>query len=173
MNHQRIMIIGCGGSGKSTLARQIGKISGLPVVHLDQLFWRKGWVHVSQEEFDHLLSKALEGDRWIVDGNFDRTMQMRLQRCDTVIYLDRSRWVCLYRVCKRVLQNLGKTRPDMGEGCPEKVDLEFLTWIWNFNKEFRNKYCQLLNESSDKETFIVKKRSEYESLLRKFAQEAH
>ena len=66
---KRIMIIGCGGSGKSTLARQLGDKTGLPVVHLDQLFWRPGWVHISREEFNAAHREAVMGERWIIDGN--------------------------------------------------------------------------------------------------------
>ena len=92
---ERIMIIGCGGSGKSTLARQLGEITGLPVVHLDKLFWTPGWVSLSREEFDKVHREAISQEKWIMDGNFDRTIPERLARCDTVIYLDFSRWACL------------------------------------------------------------------------------
>ena len=89
---ERIMIIGCGGSGKSTLARQLGEKLKLPVVHLDQLFWRPGWVSISKDEFDCVHEAALAEEKWIMDGNFDRTIPRRLERCDTVIYLDFSRF---------------------------------------------------------------------------------
>ena len=92
---ERIMIIGCGGSGKSTLARELGEKLKLPVVHLDKLFWTPGWVPVSREEFDKRHLAALERDKWIIDGNFDRTIPARLQYCDTVLYLDYSRFACV------------------------------------------------------------------------------
>ena len=95
---ERIMIIGCGGAGKSTLARQLGEKLGLPVVHLDQLFWRPGWVNVSREEFDSLHREALAQERWIMDGNFDRTMDARIKRCDTAFSLDFRRFACLMGV---------------------------------------------------------------------------
>ena len=88
---ERIVIIGCGGAGKSTLARQLGEKLRIPVVHLDKLFWRPGWVQVPKEEFDALLRAELAKEKWIMDGNFDRTIPERLARCDTVIYLDFSR----------------------------------------------------------------------------------
>ena len=154
---ERIMIIGCGGAGKSTLARQLGEKLGLPVVHLDQLFWRPGWVNVSREEFDSLHREALAQERWIMDGNFDRTMDERIKRCDTAIYLDFSRFACLMGVCKRVLTTYGKVRPDMGEGCPERIDWEFLKWVWDFNKNKREKNYRLLNESEGVETIVLKK----------------
>lgn len=137
---ERVMIIGCGGAGKSTLARQLGEVTGLPVVHLDKLFWKSGWVESSKAEIDEKIRQAAACPRWIMDGNYNRTLEQRLERADTVIYLDFPRMVCLWGVFKRLLTNLGKVRPDMPEGCPEKVDLEFLRWIWNFNKDKRPQY---------------------------------
>ena len=122
---ERIIIIGCGGAGKSTLARKLGEVLDLPVVHLDKLFWKPGWVETSHEEFDALLAQELAKDHWIMDGNFNRTMPERMKRCDTIIYLDFSRFACLMGVLKRVITTYGKVRPDMGEGCPERIDLEF------------------------------------------------
>ena len=162
---ERIMIIGCGGSGKSTLARKLGEKTGLPVVHLDKLFWNPGWVSVSQEEFDRRHDAALAGDRWIIDGNFNRTLPRRLERCDTVIYLDYSRMACLLGVMKRILTTYGTVRPDMGEGCPERVDWEFLVWIWNFNKTKRKKYYDLLSAQTGKTIHIFKNRRQLNEYL--------
>ena len=145
---ERIVIIGCGGAGKSTLARQLGEKLDIPVVHLDKLFWRPGWVSISQTEYDVLHRQELAKERWIIDGNFDRTIPERLARCDTVIYLDFSRFACLMGVLKRVFTTYGKVRPDMGEGCPERIDWDFLKWVWDFNKNKREKNYRLLNEAN-------------------------
>ena len=110
---KRILIIGSSGSGKSTLSRTLKEKLQLPVVHLDQLFWRAGWEHVTREEFDALLQTELEKDAWILDGNFDRTLPVRLTYADTVIFFDLPRLVCLWRVFKRVRTFRGRTRPDM------------------------------------------------------------
>ena len=131
---ERILIIGCGGAGKSTLARQLGDKLNIPVVHLDKLFWKPGWVEMPKDEFDALLRQEMAKERWIMDGNFNRTLPERIARCDTMIYLDFSRFACLCGVIKRVLTTYGKVRPDMGDGCPERIDWEFLKWVWNFNK---------------------------------------
>lgn len=128
---QRIMIIGSGGSGKSTLSVELGKMLNLRVVHMDKLHWHK-WKATPSEEFREKLSNELDSDNWIVDGNYVSTMDLRAERCDSVIYLDFSKWLCLYRVIKRRIQHSGRVRPDMGEGCIEKVDLEFLIWIYRF-----------------------------------------
>ena len=155
---ERIMIIGCGGAGKSTLARQLGAKLNLPVVHLDKLFWRPGWEQISREEFDRHHREALAQEKWIIDGNYDRTMGERAKYCDTIIYLDFSRAACLMGVAKRVLTSYGRVRPDMAEGCPERFDLEFIKWIWDFNKNNREKTYRLLNETEGKETIVLKNR---------------
>ena len=131
---QRILIIGCPGSGKSTLARRLGMKTGLPVVHLDALYWLPGWIERSKEDFDARLQSELEKPRWIIDGNFTRTLSMRLERCDAVIWLDYDRLSCLTDVLKRVLTHLGLVRPDMGAGCPERFNAEFLRYVWAFRK---------------------------------------
>lgn len=156
---KRVMIIGCGGAGKSTLARKLGEKTGLPVIHLDQIFWSPGnWQHLEKEEFDALLMQELEKPAWILDGNFNRTMELRLEKCDTVIYLDYSRWICLLQWIKRVVTHWGRTRPDMGPECNEWFDPEFALWIWNFNKTHRAEYYDMLSAQKDKTICIFRNR---------------
>ena len=166
--HKRILLIGCGGSGKSTLARTIGEKTGLPVVHLDRIYWKTGWQSLPREEFDSLLAAELQKSEWIIDGNFDRTIPLRLEYCDAVIFLDLPRFVCVFGVIGRILKNYGRTRSDMGEGCPEKFDLSFLKWVWNFNNQKRAKYLSLLNESG-KTFYRVRSRRELPALIEKIA----
>ncbi len=155
---ERILIIGCGGAGKSTLARQLGEKLGLPVVHLDKLFWHPGWVESAKEEIDAKIHTEMAKPRWIMDGNYNRTLPERVKHCDTIIYLDFSRMACLMGVIKRVITTYGTVRPDMGEGCPERFDREFLRWVWNYNKEKRERNYQLLNEATHAETIVLKNR---------------
>lgn len=155
---ERVVIIGCGGAGKSTLARQLGEKLDIPVVHLDKLFWKTGWVEMPKDEFDELHRREIAKEKWIMDGNFNRTMEERIARCDTVIYLDFSRVACLLGVVKRVLTTYGTVRPDMGEGCPERVDLDFLKWVWGYNKNKRERNYRLLNEATHAETIVLKNR---------------
>lgn len=162
----RVMIIGCGGAGKSTLARKLGEKTGLPVVHLDQIWWAPGhWQHIEKPEFDEKLALELQKPRWILDGNFNRTIEQRLEVCDTVIYLDYPRLVCLKNWLGRVIKNWGRHRPDMTEGCTEWIDPEFVKWIWNFNKNNRARYYALLNNAGDKEVVILKSRRQAERFL--------
>ena len=163
---ERILIIGCGGAGKSTLARKLGEKTGLPVVHLDQIFWSPGnWEHLSREEFDMLLMQELEKPNWILDGNYDRTMQLRLEKCDTVIYLDYSRMVCIAQWLKRVITNWGRARQDMAPGCNEWFDPEFFRWLWTFNKTHRQQYYALLSQQTDKAVYIFKHRRQLNRFL--------
>ena len=164
---ERILIIGCGGAGKSTLARQLGEKLNLPVVHLDKLFWKPGWVESAKEEIDAKIMEELCKPQWIMDGNYNRTLPRRLEYCDTVIYLDFSRFACLMGVAKRILTTYGTVRPDMGEGCPERIDFAFLKWIWNFNADRREEYYRLLNETGGVEKLVLKNRRQ----VRKFLEE--
>ena len=169
---ERIMIIGCGGSGKSTLARQLGEKTGLPVIHLDRIFWSPGnWQHLEKAEFDGLLQRELAKPQWIMDGNFNRTMPLRLEKCDTAIYLDYNRFVCIFSWLKRVISNWGKTRPDMAPGCNEKIDLEFARWIWSFNKKYRKQYRELLTRQQDKNIYIFKNRRQLKIFLKQLSRE--
>ena len=168
---KRVIIVGCGGAGKSTLARQLGEITGLPVVHLDKIFWKPGWVPISREEFDAALQVEMAKEKWIMDGNFDRTLPARIKRCDTVIYMDFSRIACLLGVAKRILTTYGKVRPDMGEGCPERVDLEFLKWVWTFNKNKRQRYYGLFREASHAQVMIFKNRRQTKQYLKELCKQ--
>ncbi len=162
---ERILIIGCGGAGKSTLARQLGEKLGIPVVHLDKLFWHPGWVESTQEEIDAKIRAELKKEQWIMDGNYGRTLPERLGYCDTVIYLDFSRSVCLLGVGKRILTTYGTVRPDMGPGCPERLDWDFLKWVWAFNARHREEYHRMLNAAEGIEAIVLKSRREVKRFL--------
>ena len=129
---KRIMIVGNGGAGKSTLAQKIGQVLTLPVHHLDSLFWQPGWVETEREVFIQKQQQILSNDRWVVDGNYSGTMDVRIASADTVILLDYSRWVCLWGVISRRIKYRNSTRPDVGEGCPERLDWAFLKWVFTY-----------------------------------------
>ena len=163
---ERILMVGCGGAGKSTLARQLGEKLNLPVVHLDSIFWLPNWVERNRDEFDELVRQELMKDQWIMDGNYNRTMPERVKYCDTIIYLDFSRLACVFGVLKRIITTYGTVRPDMGAGCPERFDLDFLKWVWNFNKNKRERYYRLLNETPHAQTIVLKNRRMVKSFLK-------
>ncbi|RDU35527.1 DNA topology modulation protein [Neobacillus piezotolerans] len=163
---KRIAIIGSGGAGKSTFARKLGKKLGKKVYHLDALFWKPGWVPMDRNDFLHLQNGIMEGDEWIIDGNFGGTMDARLEKADTVIFLHYSTIRCLYRVVKRRIQYQGRTRPDMGEGCPEKLDLEFISWVAGYNRKKAPFILEKLAELKGKQIYIFTRPSEAETFLR-------
>ncbi|NMP23637.1 topology modulation protein [Sulfobacillus harzensis] len=128
---QRILVMGVSsGAGKSTFARRLSLRTGLPVYHLDAIFWQPGWVELSRDEFYQRQAAIAAQDAWIIEGNYTSVgYEMRLARADAIIYLEVSLVRCLYRIYKRRIQYRNTTRPDMGPGCPEKVDWAFLRFI--------------------------------------------
>jgi len=124
---KRVAVVGSSGAGKSTFARRLGERTGLPVIHLDELYWRPGWDPTPDDEWDQVVTELAAGDEWIIDGNYSRTMEMRARRADTVVFLDYPRVGCLARVLRRTLTNYG--RAVQAPGCPEKIDLQFLKWV--------------------------------------------
>jgi len=132
---RKICIIGSAGSGKSTLAIRLAAWSGLPVIHLDKHYWKPGWVATPSDEWDQKIESFIKEERWILDGNYSRTLSNRVEKADLVVFLDVPRWVCLFRVLKRRVRYHKKNRDDMAFGCIEKIDFEFLRWIWNFPRK--------------------------------------
>ncbi len=132
----RIVILGNAGSGKSTLARRLGERLNLRVVHLDTLFWEPGWREPEDNAFRTRVSAAVAGDRWVCEGNYSRRIfDLRLPRADMVIWLDTPRVICAGRVALR--SALGRPRPDLPVGCYERLDTEFLRFVWNFDRKTR------------------------------------
>lgn len=158
---KRILVIGGPGSGKSTFSRRLAEQLELPLIHLDQLYWRDDWAHCSREEFDQLLQQELDKPQWIIDGNFNRTIPHRLSFCDTVFYFDLPTIVQLWGVTQRILSNYGKTRPDMGGNCVERFDKqkpEFYKSILNFNRQHRKNYYAMLENTPDVDVIVFKSR---------------
>jgi adenylate kinase family enzyme len=129
---RRIIIIGSGGSGKTTLAKAIAARTGLPVIHLDRLFWHPGWVPTPDEEWDAVIDELVSREQWIMDGNYGRTLARRIAAADTVVFLDAHPFVSLWRIIKRRIQNRGRVREDVAPGCPERLNWEFVHWVLTF-----------------------------------------
>ncbi len=162
---RRILIIGSGGAGKSTLARQLGAELGLPVYHLDQLYWKPGWVKSSREEFADKQATVLRMPEWIIDGNFGETIQARLDAADTVIFLDFPTRVCLWGVFRRYFRYRNRTRPDMTEGSPEKFpDWDFLWWILSYRTTRRPRVMRRL--AGVQRAIVLQSRKEVDAFRR-------
>lgn len=159
---KKILIIGSGGAGKSTFSRRLSELTGIEVFHLDKLHWKPDWVEPSKDEWRKTVENLVEKDSWILDGNFGGTIDLRLKKCDTAILLDVPRTICFYRVLKRRLKYRGTNRPDMTEGCNEKVDLEFLGWIWNYPKKNKPQIEEKLKRY-ETEKCVIRLRSKRET----------
>jgi len=134
---RRVLIVGNSGGGKSTLARALGAKLGLPVIHLDVLFWKTGWVESDDDEFRARVAEALQAPAWIADGNFGGTWDLRMPMADTIVWIDQPRLLCLWRAIRRVFVYRDGTRPDMAEGCRETIDLKFYGFIWTYDRKVR------------------------------------
>ncbi len=152
---RRIVILGCSGAGKSTLARTLGQRLHIPVFHLDAILWKPGWVMSSREDEIAAQRRIVAGESWIIDGNYAASLDVRLPRADTLIYLDYPRWKCLWRALARWLRHRGRQRPDMGARCPEKFDWEFLCWIWNFRRDVRPGVLEKIRAWRDRATVVI------------------
>jgi adenylate kinase family enzyme len=131
---QRVVVMGPPGSGKSTLARQLGARHGLPVFHLDQVFWQAGWVETPADIFKAEVERLAALPAWIIEGNYTATLAPRLAAADTLVFLDVPAPIALMRVIRRLLRNYGRVRPDAAPGCPERLDLAFLRFVWSWNR---------------------------------------
>lgn len=129
---KRVVVLGICGSGKSTFARRLQQKLSLPLFHLDQIFWRAGWNSISREELKTRVLEIASTDEWIIEGVYFSSIHERLARADTVVLLEMSRYRALWRIVRRVVRYLGATRPDMSEGCPERIDWEFVRYVWSF-----------------------------------------
>ena len=151
---KKILVIGSGGAGKSTFSRRLHDILEIEVIHLDTIYWHPGWVETPKPEWRKIVEEMLKRDSWIIDGNYSGTLDIRLEACDTVIFLDITRAICLWRVLKRVLFYRRGRRPDMAQGCHEKFSLEFMRWIWDYPNRTRPKVLRRLEEISQRKSII-------------------
>ena len=167
---QRILVIGCGGSGKSTFSAKLARATGLPIHHLDSLYWRPGWNHPPKAQWEGKVRELVRRRKWIIDGSYFGTLDLRLSQADAVVFFDLSRWICLWRVLKRRVQNMGRGhRLGMPEGCPERIYGTFLKWIWNYRKTDRPKVMEKMARFSEKgRVFHVEEAVEARRLIENF-----
>jgi len=143
---QRVLVIGIPGAGKSTFSRKLAQRTGLPLIHLDKEFWQPGWKVTPREEWRPKVASLVARDAWVMDGNYDSSLDLRLPRADMVVWFDYPRRVALPRVLLCVAKTYGRVREDLAPGCPEKIDLEFLRYIWEFPHKERPRVVASLAE---------------------------
>lgn len=171
---KRVMIIGFSGAGKSTLAAQIADLIGCKATHLDSLHWLPNWTENTPENERELLRPVIESEKWVIDGNYSKVLyNERINAADTIIFLDFNRFLCLYRVLKRYFKYKGKNRPDMGTGCDEKLDFEFISWVLHKGRKpkMRKKRLKLLKqleaERPEKKIYILRTPKQVDGFLKR------
>ena len=153
----KVIVIGCPGSGKSTFSRRLRDETGLPLFYLDMIWHKPDRSNITRDEFDHRLREILHKDKWIIDGNYLRTLPMRLEECDTVFLLDFEQDVCLSGAYSRI----GKQREDM-PWVELELNEEFKQWIMDFHKDQLPVIYDLLEQYRSKTIVIFKTRRELE-----------
>ena len=161
---KKVIIIGCPGGGKSTFGRKLRDATGLPLYHLDMMYWNEDRTTVSKEVFLKRLQDAMSKPEWIIDGNYGSTMETRLNACDTVFFLDYNVEVCIAGVEERK----GQPRSDMPWVESGATDEEFIDFIKNYNSECRPGVMSLLEKYSSKNIIVFTSREEADKYLLSF-----
>lgn len=165
----KIAVIGYAGSGKSTLTRTLGERYGIPVLHFDTVQFTPGWQERDREEAHRMVHDFMENPEWVIDGTYSKfEYERRMEEADQIIFLDFSRFSCFFRAWKRYFSFRGKQRPDMADGCNEKMDLEFIWWLlWEGRtRKKREKFQHVLNAYPEK-TVVLKNQKETDRFLEK------
>jgi adenylate kinase family enzyme len=164
-DYSHIIIIGSAGSGKSWLAKRVAALTGYPLSHLDVEFWQPGWVKTPKEDWISRQQQLISRDKWIIDGHYQSTLELRFQAADLVIFLDINRWICILGALSRH----GKKRSDLPDYLNERLDgefVEFCKWIWNFPGNGRKKTLSLHQKYPEKEFLVFSSRRQMKAMLR-------
>lgn len=160
---ERVAIVGSGGAGKSTFAKALGERTGLPVIHLDRHYWKPGWIETSRDEWRQRQSELFAADRWIADGNYGGTFDERFARADTVIIIARPRLACVLAAVTRSARNHGK--PIQADGCPERFQVAFYRWIWNYERDSRPRLDAALERHDHVDVVVLRTRHDMAHFL--------
>lgn len=161
----KIILVGSAGSGKSHMARKLAAILRYPLVHLDNEFWKPGWVKTPKEEWIAKQKRLLAGEKWIIDGNYESSLELRFEAAELVIFLDLPRVRCIWNALRRH----GKKRSDLPDYLEEKLDGEFVDfckWIWSFPKKGKRTILDLHQKYPYKPFLVIKNRRQMRRVLR-------
>lgn len=163
---RRVLVIGSSGAGKSVFAARLAERTGLPLVHLDAIYWSPGWVATPKEAWTRTVDALLARDAWVMDGNYAGTLDRRLAACDTAVFLDLPRTLCLWRALKRRIVYHRRARPDMRPGNEERLAWPFIRWIWTYPAERRpGVLAKLAALRADQRAVVLRSPAEIESFL--------
>lgn len=169
----RIWVTGSSGTGKSTLARKLAIKLDLPLVHLDQIYFDPGWAEPPDGRFEDRVNRSIQEPNWIIDGGFtSRLGDLVPSHATHVIYFDIPRWQCMWGVTQRIITQYGQVRPDSAPGCPERIDIDFLKWVWNYKRDVNPRIEELIAQTTPDQTiFTLHKRKEGDAVCATLLQE--
>ena len=163
-NVSRISIIGGSGSGKSTLANILSKKLDIPAVHLDAINYKNNWVEIDKTERDKIIEEKANEDKWIIDGNYNKTLMKRLENADLIIWLDYSTFAQVKGVLKRYIQNHNKEKEEL-PGCKERFNLKFYKYVLTYNRKKRPDVVKMLEEIPKNKIITFKKHNDLNKWL--------
>jgi len=162
---KRILVLGSAGAGKSTFAVELGKRLGIEAIHLDSHYWQPNWKETPADEWNDKVAALLQADSWVMDGNYISSLPQRVERADTAIFIDRGRTLCLLRCMGRFLKYVGRTRPELPKPCKEKMDWDFIRWIWNYPRDVKPEIMRIIESRSEATVVILRSNREIAQFL--------
>lgn len=165
--YNRISIVGGSGSGKSTLCDILSKELNLPAIHLDAINFNSDWVEIDKTERDKIISARSSEDKWIIDGNYNKTLKERFEKADLIIWLDYSTFTQLKGIFKRFFKTHNKERPEI-PGCKERLNFTFIKYVATYNKKKRHIIVDTLESVSKDKVLIFKKQKDLNKWLKEF-----
>lgn len=159
---KKVLILGSCGSGKSTIARKISKELNLPLIGLDQCYWKPGWTSTPREEWRNKVKEFVKRDKWIIEGNYRNTLDIRLPACDTIIMFDVNRFICFWRILKRAIF---KDRVDPIAGCNSIITFELIKWVlWDYPEKAKKDALKILGKYSDKNIIFIRSNKDFRNI---------
>jgi adenylate kinase family enzyme len=169
---KRVLVIGCSGGGKTTFSAKIAACRNLEFQSLDRdVRWLPGWVERDRAEQRQIIAQLAQRERWVMDGSGASSFDLRLPQTELVLWVRVPRRVALFGLFKRVLRYYGSVRPAMADGCPEPLpDREFLSYIWNFEKQYAPMFIERINQyGSTVPVVVLRSHREMDAMLQPFA----
>ena len=165
--YNRISIVGGSGSGKSTLCNILSKELGLPAIHLDAINYEPNWVEIDKTERDNIILSKAQDDKWVIDGNYNKTLKERFDKADLIIWLDYSTLKQLHGILKRYFTTRNSERPEI-PGCKERLEPEFIKYVLTYNKKKKPVILDYLKDVPKEKVLIFKHQKDLNAWLKDF-----